>query len=118
VTLQSQTVSHDAGPDASTRPGARARTPGGNTDSLLSFAAAPVFAIMAMFTAIHGDGMAGMLCSATHDQSMLTGMLPMYVLMSAFHLPPWFRLITRLAKICLPVPNRPHTNTRLLKFRF
>jgi hypothetical protein len=33
-----------------------------------------------------------MLCGAT---SRLGGMVPMYLLMSAFHLPPWLKLMAR-----------------------
>jgi hypothetical protein len=62
---------------------------------LLSLAAAPTFAIMALLTAVHGDSMPDMLCSAGRDGSPLTGMVPMYVLMSAFHLAPWLRLLSR-----------------------
>jgi hypothetical protein len=61
---------------------------------LLSLAAAPTFAIMALVTGIQDGGMPGMLCSAAHDASPLTGMVAMYVLMSAFHSAPWLRLIT------------------------
>jgi hypothetical protein len=60
--------------------------------SLLSLAATPTFAIMALLTALHGGGMPDMICSA--DGSPLTGMLPMYLLMSAFHLAPWLRLLS------------------------
>lgn len=59
----------------------------------LSFAAAPTFAIMALLTAVLG-GPPDMLCSSVGDAPALTGMVPMYVLMSAFHLAPWLRLIT------------------------
>jgi hypothetical protein len=61
----------------------------------LSLAAAPTFAMMALLTGIHGGGMSDMLCSAAHDASRLTGMVPMYLLMSAFHLAPWLRLLSR-----------------------
>jgi hypothetical protein len=61
---------------------------------LLSLAATPTFAIMALLTAIHGGGMPDMLCSAARDGSPLTGMVPMYVLMSAFHSAPWLKLIS------------------------
>ena len=64
-----------------------------SADCLLSLAAAPVFVIMALVTGIHDAGMPGMLCSAVADASPLTGMVPMYLLMSAFHLAPWLRLI-------------------------
>jgi hypothetical protein len=62
---------------------------------LLSLAATPTFAIMALLTAVHGDSMSDMLCSAARDGSPLTGMIPMYLLMSAFHLAPWLRLLSR-----------------------
>jgi hypothetical protein len=64
-------------------------------DGWLSLAAAPTFAIMALLTGIHPAGMPDMLCSATQDASPLTGMVPMYVLMSAFHCSPWLKLISR-----------------------
>jgi hypothetical protein len=60
---------------------------------LLSLAAAPAFAIMALLAGIQDGGMPGMLCAAAHDVSPLTGMVPMYLLMSAFHSAPWLRLI-------------------------
>jgi hypothetical protein len=65
-----------------------------SADCLLSLAAAPTFAIMAALTAADGGGMPDMLCSAAHAASPLSGMVPMYVLMSAFHLAPWLRLIS------------------------
>jgi hypothetical protein len=58
----------------------------------LSLAAAPTFAIMALTTGILG-GQDMMICSASHA-SLLHGMVPMYLLMSAFHLPPWLRLLS------------------------
>ena len=57
----------------------------------LSLAAAPSFAVMALVSAV-SQGRADLLCSATSDLSPLGGMVPMYVLMSAFHLAPWLRL--------------------------
>jgi hypothetical protein len=63
----------------------------------ISLAAAPTFAIMALLTRVFGGGPMDMLCSAAHDASPLSGMVPMYVLMSAFHLAPWLRLISRRA---------------------
>jgi hypothetical protein len=59
----------------------------------LCFAAAPTFAIMALITGAFGGGAPNMLCSAAQDWSRLSGMVPMYVLMSAFHSPPWLKLI-------------------------
>ncbi|UQR62014.1 hypothetical protein LRP30_35325 [Bradyrhizobium sp. C-145] len=58
----------------------------------LGLAATPTFAIMALLTAVLGGGQADMLCSAGHG-SVLAGMVPMYLLMSAFHSAAWFRLI-------------------------
>ena len=74
---------------------ARGREPGkASAASLLSFAAAPTFAIMALLSALHGGSMPDMICSAARGGSPLTGMVPMYVLMSAFHLAPWLRLLS------------------------
>jgi formate-dependent nitrite reductase membrane component NrfD len=73
--------------------GLRRGWPKAGAERLLSLAAAPVFAIMALVTGIWDGGMTGMLCSATHA-SPLTGMVPMYLLMSAFHSAPWLRLMT------------------------
>ena len=59
----------------------------------LGLAATPTFAVMALLTAILGGGQAEMLCSAGHGLS-LGGMVPMYLLMSAFHSAAWLRLIS------------------------
>jgi len=59
----------------------------------LCLAASPTFAIMALLTAL-GDG-PDMLCAAMHHASPLRGMAAMYLLMSAFHLTPWLKLISR-----------------------
>jgi hypothetical protein len=59
----------------------------------LSLAATPTFAIMAVLTAVLGGGPPDMLCSAGQGLS-LGGMVPMYLLMSAFHLAAWLRLIS------------------------
>jgi len=56
----------------------------------LSLAATPTFAFMA-FLAVPGG--ADVLCTAGHDGSSLTGMVAMYVLMSAFHSAPWLKLV-------------------------
>jgi hypothetical protein len=61
---------------------------------LLSLAATPSFAIMALLTAVQGGGMPDMICSAAPAGLPLTGMVPMYALMSAFHLAPWITLIS------------------------
>jgi hypothetical protein len=60
----------------------------------LSLAATPTFAIMALMTAVLGGGPMDMLCPAGHG-SPLTGMVPMYMLMSAFHSAAWLKLISR-----------------------
>lgn len=60
----------------------------------LSLAATPTFAIMALLTGIGGGGPTDMLCSPG-PASSLGGMVPMYLLMSAFHSPPWLKLISR-----------------------
>ena len=61
----------------------------------LGFAATPSFALMALLTVAHHSSPADILCPAAHDGSPLGGMVPMYVLMSAFHSAPWLRLISR-----------------------
>jgi hypothetical protein len=70
----------------------------GNVDVLgatdwICLAAAPTFAIMALLTAVVGGGSPDTLCSAAHA-SPLSGMTPMYLLMSAFHSAPWLKLIS------------------------
>jgi hypothetical protein len=66
----------------------------------LCLAAAPAFAIMALLTGVLGGGPPGMLCSAAHDTSPLGGMVPMYLLMSAFHSAPWLKLISGKRPAC------------------
>jgi hypothetical protein len=58
---------------------------------VLYLAAAPTFAVMALLTGLIGGG-ADALCSMT-GASPLSGMVPMYLLMSAFHLAPWLKLV-------------------------
>jgi hypothetical protein len=60
----------------------------------LSLAAAPTFAVTALLTAVLGGDPLEMLCSAAEHTSPLSGMIPMYLLMSAFHSPPWLKLIS------------------------
>ena len=57
----------------------------------LSLAAAPTFALMALLTHF-GSGPLEALCS-TGTSLHLGGMVPMYLLMSAFHFAPWLKLI-------------------------
>jgi hypothetical protein len=61
----------------------------------LGLAAAPTFAIMALLTGVLGGGQMAMMCSTAQDASPLSGMVPMYVLMSAFHSAPWLKLIAK-----------------------
>jgi len=63
----------------------------------LRLAAAPTFAIMALLTGALGGGQ-DILCSAAGFTSPLSGMVPMYALMSAFHLAPWLKLISSRRK--------------------
>ena len=56
----------------------------------LSFAAAPTFAAMAVATIASGPP--NILCSV--DGSPLSGMAPMYLLMTAFHSGPWPKLFS------------------------
>jgi hypothetical protein len=58
----------------------------------LSLAAAPTFATMALLTGVLGQP--DLLCSSALGASPLSGMVPMYGLMSAFHLAPWLKLIS------------------------
>ena len=76
---------------------------GGNAAALgvggwLTLAAAPTFAIMALLLGALGGGGSDMLCSAAQHASPLSGMVPMYLLMSAFHSVPWLKLISSHAR--------------------
>ena len=57
----------------------------------LCLAATPTFAIMALLTRLDGSPM-DTLCLSGRG-APLSGMIPMYLLMSAFHSPPWLKLI-------------------------
>jgi hypothetical protein len=57
---------------------------------LLRLAAAPAFAIMALFTALSGDAAPAVLCGPMRGD----GMALMYLLMSIFHAAPWLILLT------------------------
>jgi hypothetical protein len=56
----------------------------------LRYAAAPSFAAMALLSGMR-DNTPDMLCG--QHASLLTGMVPMYLLMGLFHLAPWLRLL-------------------------
>jgi hypothetical protein len=59
----------------------------------LGLAAAPTFAIMALWNGLF-SGQPDMLCMAMQGSSPMSGMTVMYLLMSAFHAAPWLRLIS------------------------
>ncbi|HEY2558141.1 MAG TPA: hypothetical protein VGI48_00345 [Caldimonas sp.] len=59
----------------------------------LSLAAAPTFGIMALLSIVLSDERSALICSSVHGPSWLMGMIPMYLLMSAFHVGSWLRLI-------------------------
>jgi hypothetical protein len=71
----------------------------------LCLAAAPTFALMALATCVLG-GTASMLCMGTPDASPLTGMPAMYLLMSAFHLAPWLRVMSGRSNRSEPTRKR------------
>ena len=77
--------------------GPRRPWPKASADRWLSLAAAPTFALMALLTAIGGGAAPDIFCSAA-GASPLGGMIPMYLLMSAFHSAPWLRLIARFLR--------------------
>jgi len=49
---------------------------------------------MALLTAALGGGAMEMRCPVAPAGSPLDGMVPMYLLMSAFHAAPWLRLVS------------------------
>lgn len=59
----------------------------------LALAAAPTFAAMALLTGLLGGDDVAVICGAS--PTPLSGMVSMYLLMSAFHAAPWLRLIAR-----------------------
>ncbi len=61
----------------------------------LTLGAAPTFAVMAALSCLTGGGAHDMLCAAAARQPALSGMAPMYGLMSAFHAAPWLKLLAR-----------------------
>ncbi len=65
----------------------------------LGLAAAPTFAIMALLTGMPGGGNMAMMCASAPDPASLGGMVPMYLLMSAFHSAPWLRLMGRASSM-------------------
>jgi hypothetical protein len=64
----------------------------------LRFAAAPTFAIMALLTIVLDNGLPTTFC-AEAGSLWPGGMAPMYLLMAAFHLVPWLKLISRRGNV-------------------
>ena len=60
----------------------------------LGLAAAPTFAIMALLAGVLGGGKMATICGVAPGAPWLGGMVPMYLLMSAFHLTPWLKRIS------------------------
>jgi hypothetical protein len=72
----------------------------------LGLIAAPTFASMALWTALSGAQPA-MICAAAQGPSSISPMTIMYLMMSAFHLAPWLRLISRQPVDPRPAEPRP-----------
>ncbi len=72
-----------------TRPASAARI----AADWLCLAATPTFAAMALLAA---RDQPDIICAAMRHMSPLSGMVPMYLLMSVFHAVPWLKLICRL----------------------
>jgi hypothetical protein len=60
----------------------------------LCLPAAPTFAIITPLTGALGGGPPDIFWPGAHDASPLSGMVPMYLLMSAFHSTPWLKRIS------------------------
>ena len=61
----------------------------------LRYAAAPIFALMALLAGFDSGGASLWLCSAAHEASPFGGMALMYGLMALVHAPPWLKAIAR-----------------------
>jgi len=88
----------------------------------LCLAATPAFAVMALLTGVLGGASPDAMCSMA-SASLLGGMVPMYLLMSAFHSAPWLRLISGRRRTIQPgspkadmPPPCVSSSTRLARF--
>lgn len=84
-----------AGPIRSTdipSPSAGRISPAPRPRDLIAYGAAPVFAAMAVVTAIGEDEAMAAIC-ATGPVPSFSGMVTMYLLMAVFHLGPWLGLL-------------------------
>jgi hypothetical protein len=59
----------------------------------LALAAAPSFTIMALLSGVLGARKMATICGGAPMSFSLGGMVPMYLLMSAFHSGPWLKLV-------------------------
>jgi len=77
----------------------------------LGLAAAPTFAIMALWTSLF-SGQPDMMCMAMQGSSPMNGMTVMYLLMSVFHAVPWLRVIfsRRTGAKCQSARSAPATS--------
>ena len=76
----------------------RGAAPAFGAPDWLSLAAAPTFAVMAFLTAVLGGGGQDAICAAAEHSIPQNGMVWMYTLMSAFHTPPWLKLVASRRK--------------------
>ncbi|AYG62745.1 hypothetical protein QD460_02905 [Rhizobium jaguaris] len=93
MSLQSNSTNQASPVGSGSAGGLSDNVPATGISRWLPLAAAPAFAVMALLTAATGGE--DMLCSAAHGASPLSGMVPMYLLMSVFHSAPWLRLLSR-----------------------
>lgn len=94
--------------DVETCAGGGAAAPG--LAGWLALAAAPTFALMALWTGLVG-GQPDMLCMGMQDASPMNGMAAMYALMCAFHAAPWLKLIAG-RRSGRAGPQRPFRNAK------
>ena len=87
----------EVGVSSAVRHGAGTCASGGHDASgaagWLALAAAPAFAILALWTGLSGS-QPGMLCMGMQGASPLNEMALMYALMGIFHAAPWMKLVS------------------------